>query len=140
MNDKFTNHNREEDISQKINQVVEQTNVNSQFAAELEERLRNAYQPQTSWFAGLFQKISPTVVWIALMVLLVLVLSLSITTLVPTPQPAVKGTPVRQVTSTPTANSGGEQTPAPDGKSFDYNSAKLILSALLPDSPSQANV
>jgi sensor c-di-GMP phosphodiesterase-like protein len=82
MNDKFTDTSRAEQIAQKINQVAEQTHVNSQFAAELEERLRSAHTPKTSWLASSFKQVSPALRWVALMVLLGLALSLSIKTLI----------------------------------------------------------
>ena len=45
MNDKFTNtvNDDDENIARKLSQVAEKTNVNPQFAAELEERLRNTH-------------------------------------------------------------------------------------------------
>ncbi|HSB01430.1 MAG TPA: hypothetical protein VLE49_12325, partial [Anaerolineales bacterium] len=141
MNDKFTDNERAEDIAQKLDQVAERTNVNPQFAAELEERLRSAHRPKTSWLMASFQRVSPVVVWVALIMLLGLVLSLSISTLIPAPQPAKNNTPVEHATPTPsTDNSAGNKTPGPNGESFDYDGAKLILSVPLPDAPGQANV
>jgi len=104
MNEKFTDQNRDEKIAQKLNQVAEQTRANSQFAAELEERLRDAHRPKSTWwFATAFRQISPTVRWVALMVLLGLVLSLSIKTLIPPPQPGSEGIPLSQdATAIPT--------------------------------------
>ena len=95
MNDKFTNNTNPENepITQKLSQVAEHTNVNSQFAAELEERLRNAHQPKASWFATACQQISPTLRWTAMMILLGLILSWSIKTLIPAPQPFSNSTP-----------------------------------------------
>ncbi len=56
MNDKSSNEmDREnEAIAQKLNQVAEQTHVNSQFAAKLEERLRSAHQRPSGLFAAWF--------------------------------------------------------------------------------------
>jgi LysM repeat protein len=97
MNEKFTDQNRDEQIAQKLNQVAEQTHANSQFAAELEERLRDAHRPKSSgWFTAVFRQVSPAVRWVALMVLLGLGLSLSIKTLIPSPQPGSEGIPLSQ--------------------------------------------
>jgi LysM repeat protein len=95
MNDKFTNDLNEEDekISQKLNQVAEQTTVNSHFAAELEEKLRSAHQPKAGWLAATFNQVSPVFRWVALMILLGLVLSWSIKSLIPAPQPSGESTP-----------------------------------------------
>lgn len=133
MNDKFIDTSRAEQIAQKINQVAEQTNVNSQFAAELEERLRSAHTPKTSWLASSFKQVSPALRWVALMVLLGLVLSLSIKTLIPAPQPGEDVIP-------PTQDAGETPTPAPQGETFDYHGAQLIMNVPFPDSPAQANV
>ncbi|RPJ26988.1 MAG: LysM peptidoglycan-binding domain-containing protein [Chloroflexi bacterium] len=131
MNDNFTNTNRDEEIVQKINQVAEGTNVNLQFAAELEERLRSAHSPKTSRFVASFKQVSPALRWVALMVLLGLVLSLSIKTLIPAPQPAADNTP-----TSPDAS----PTPVPQGETFDYDGAQLIMNVPFPDSAGQANV
>jgi len=139
MNDKFTDDNRAEEIAQKLNQIAEQTNVNSQFAADLEQRLRSAHQPKTGWFALAFKQVSPALRLAALMILLALVLSLSIKTLIPAPQPGSDSTPANPdagQTSTPEANT----TPVPQGESFDYNGTQLIVSVPFPDLPTQANV
>lgn len=92
MNDKFTNNTDDESIARKLNQIAEQTHANGQFAAELEERLRSAHPPRAGWFAS-FAQISPTLRWVALMILLVVVLSWSIKSLIPAPQPAFNTTP-----------------------------------------------
>src|SRR5215212_2689571 len=95
MNDKFINNSNDEaeKIAQTLNHVAEQTQINSQFAAGLEEKLRSAHPPKANWFVASFRQISPTVRWVALMILLGLALSLSIKTLVPAPQPAADNTP-----------------------------------------------
>jgi LysM repeat protein len=142
MNDKFTNNvEREEDIARKLTQVAEQTRANGQFAADLEEKLRGAHQPRTGWPA-VFDQVSPTLRWVALMVLLALVLSLSIKTLIPAPQPAAQNTPVnpKLPTLTPAPDNTLENTPAPEGESFDFRGAKLYMSAPMPNSPAQASV
>jgi LysM repeat protein len=92
MNDKFTNNTDDELIGRKLNQIAEQTHANGQFAAELEERLRNAHPPRVGWFAS-FVQVSPTIRWVALMILLAVVLSWSIKSLIPAPQPAFNTTP-----------------------------------------------
>jgi|GEM_PF-617902 len=95
MNDKVTNRvNRDdENIASKLSQVAEKTNVNAQFAAELEERLRTAHRPKLSRSVFLFRKISPALRWAVLMIVLALVLSWSIKSLIPVPQAAFNGTP-----------------------------------------------
>jgi len=94
MNDKFTNNmNREDEIiGQKLDRVANQTNISSQFASELEERLRIAHQPKMSWFASSFKQVSPTLRWVGLVLLLGLVLNWSIKSLIPAPQPATDNT------------------------------------------------
>src|SRR5512138_804482 len=142
MNDKFTNNvEHEEDIARKLSQVAEQTRASGQFATDLEERLRSAHRPRTGWLAA-FDQVSPTLRWVALMVLLALVLSLSIKTLIPAPQPAAQNTPVNPAlpTLTPAPDNTLENTPAPQGESFDFRGAKLYMNASLPDSPVQASV
>lgn len=142
MNDKFTNNvEREEDIARKLSQVAEHTRASGQFAADLEERLRSAHKPRTGWLA-LFDQMSPTLRWVALMVLLALILSLSIKTLIPVPQPAAHNTPVNPAPPTlmPAPDNTLENTPAPQGESFDFRGAKLYMNASLPDSPAQASV
>lgn len=141
MNDRFTDNHRDEAIAQKLNRVAEQTSVNSQFAAELEERLRNAHRPKGIWFATSFKQISPVLRWVALMILLGLVLSLSITTLIPARQPAANGTPTIVDIATPTKASANETvTPIPQSGGYDWRGAKLYLAAPLPESPAEANV
>ncbi len=140
MNDKFTDNNRDGDIARKLDQVAEQTNVNSQFAAELEQRLRNAYRPKDSGFAAYFKQVSPVLRWVALMILLGLVLSLSIKTLIPAPQPAANDTPVTPDTSQTSTPESVNTRQAPEGQTFDYGNAQLIMNVPFPDSPAQANV
>lgn len=148
MNDNFTNNlnGEEEKISQKLNQVAEQTTVNSQFAAELEERLRSAHQPKAAWFAATFRQVSPVLRWVALMVLLGLVLSWSIKSLIPAPQPAIENiqTPTQSAITTPTPAPHvlPEETSTPVTREggYDFRDAKLYLETSLPDSPDQAHV
>src|SRR5215216_7294386 len=108
MNDRLTNKTGrdEEVIAHKLNQVAEGTQVSGQFAAELEERLRESHRPKVGWFGSITQ-ISPTLRWVALMILLAVVLSWSIKALIPAPQPAADNTPV----TTPSISTS---TAAPD--------------------------
>lgn len=140
MNDKFTQNDRDEQFAQKLNQVAEQTNVNSQFAAELEERLRNAHQPKAGWFAASFRQVSPVLRWVALMVLLGLVLSLSIKTLIPAPQPAAEDTPATPLPGETATPEDLSTTPVPPETTFEYDGSQLILNVPFPDMPVQANV
>lgn len=146
MNDKLTNNlnSEEEKISQKLNQAAEQTTVNSQFAAELEERLRSAHRPKAGWIPTTFRQVSPTLRWVALMILLGLVLSWSIKSLIPAPQPAIDNTPTGStiLTLTPTAKVLPEASATPAAKEggHDFRGAKLYLEASLPDSPNTAHV
>ena len=91
MNDKLTNIPNPDDdsIARKLTDVAEQTHINSQFAAALEEKLRSAHQPKAGWFS----RYSPALPWVAVIVLLGLILSWSIKSLVPVPQPSGNGTP-----------------------------------------------
>ncbi|MBN2117962.1 MAG: LysM peptidoglycan-binding domain-containing protein [Anaerolineales bacterium] len=138
MNDKLSDNSRADDIARKLDQVAEQTTVNSQFAAELEERLRNAHEPKTNWFTSAFKQVSPALRWTALMVLLGLVLSLSIKTLIPAPQPAANDTPTIP-DNTPAPEDINTPSP-PLGETFDYGGAQLIMNIPFPDSPGQTNV
>jgi len=142
MNDKLTNSNSDENIARKLNQAAEQISANSQFAAELEERLRDAHQPKSGWFVTSFKQVSPTLRWVALMILLALVLSLSIKTLIPAPQPAVDDTPV--VSGTPTAATtvvpDESATPVTQEGGYDFRGAELFLKQPLPESPGTAHV
>ena len=94
MNEQFTDKpdRGDEAIAQKLNQVAQQTQPNSKFAARLEEQLRNTYHPQTGWLA-VWGQASPALRWVALMILLALVLSWSIKNLTPASQSAVNTTP-----------------------------------------------
>jgi LysM repeat protein len=143
MNDKSTNPSDDEAIARKLNHVAEQTNANGQFAAELEEKLRSAHQPKSGWL-GPFAQISPTLGWVALMVLLAVVLSWSIKTLIPAPQPAVNDTPVAPAvttsTSSPDLPPDESITPVPQDDGYDFRDAKLFLQQSLPSSPATAHV
>ena len=88
MNEQIPNTSNPEDekIAQKLNRVAEQTYANAHFAAELEEKLRNARPAKTGWFATTFRQVSPSLRWAALMILLAVALSWSIRTLIPAPQ------------------------------------------------------
>jgi LysM repeat protein len=141
MNDKFTNNMNpdEDDIARKLNQVADQTHASGQFAAELEQKLRGARQPKTGWLTT-FTQISPTLRWVALIILLAVVLSWSIQSLIPAPQPAAENTPVSPNISTPAADEDVlNATPAPD-EGIEFRGANLFMSVPLPNSPGEANV
>ncbi|HEX6034158.1 MAG TPA: hypothetical protein VFY83_06965, partial [Anaerolineales bacterium] len=87
MNDRILGMNPEDEkIARKLSQASEQTHANPQFAAELEEKIRNARASKTGWFGSGFSQLSPAMRWAALMLLLGLVLSWSIKSLIPAPQ------------------------------------------------------
>ena len=136
MNDKFTNNmNREDEIiGQKLDRVANQTNISSQFASELEERLRIAHQPKMSWFASSFKQVSPTLRWVGLVLLLGLVLNWSIKSLIPAPQPATDNTFTPEVT----VDEGA--TPIPDSGGYDWRGTKLYLATVVPKLPTDAKV
>jgi len=143
MNDKFTNNtNDDENIARKLDQVADQTQINAQFSAELEERLRIAHQPKVSWFASSFKQVSPTLRWVALVILLVLVLNWSIKSLIPAPQPGIDGTPAMPDTATPSPEIAINETatPAADDAGYDWRGSKLYLDVPLPTSPAEANL
>jgi LysM repeat protein len=145
MNDRFTNNvnGDDENIARKLSQVAEKTNVNPQFAAELEERLRTASRPKSSWSVSMFGQISPALRWVALMILLALVLSWSIKNLVPPPQPAVNDTPAIPIPGTETTTPEPlnlTATPVTQEGGYDFRGAKLYLQQPLPESPDQANI
>src|SRR5689334_17129824 len=144
MNDKFTNKTDRDNeaTAQKLNQVAEQTHANSQFANELEERLRKAHRPQNGWLTA-FSQVSPALRWVALMVLLALVLSWSIKNLVPAPQPALNTTPTIKIPRTETVTpkpTNLTATPSKQEGSYDFRGAKLYLEQPLPESPDQAHI
>lgn len=145
MNEQFPNPMSPEDekIAQKLNQVAEQTHANAQFAAELEERLRNAHQRKKSWFMLAFQQFSPALRLAFLLILLGVALSWSIKTLIPAPQPATDNTPVALETVTPTVEAVINRTATPfitEDDGYDWRSTKLYLATTLPESPAEANV
>jgi LysM repeat protein len=144
MNDKFTNNMDREDetIAQKLDWVASQTNINAQFASELEERLRNTHRPKVSWFSSSFKQVSPTLRWVGLVILLGLVLNWSIRTLIPAPQPATDNTPVNSdiATSTPDVVPNETATPITQSGGYDWRGTKLYLATPLPELPTEANV
>jgi LysM repeat protein len=143
MNDKFTNNTNSDDenIARKLNQLAEQINVNAQFAAELEEVLRNMHRPKARLFGDSSKQVSPTLRWAALMILLALVLSWSIKTLSRAPQPAVNNTASRPDVSTPTPDAISETaTPVSEEGGYDWRGAKLYLEQPLPESPDKAHI
>lgn len=143
MNDKFTDKTERDDdvIGQKLNRVSQQTQVNGQFTAELEERLRSAHRPKSNWFM-LFEQVSPTLRWVALMVLLALVLSWSIKSLIPVPQPAVDSTPVNTGLPTPTPDVVPDEssTPVTGEDGYSFRGGRLFIQQPLPESPDTAYV
>ena len=72
MNERLPNDTNPEDekIAQKLSQVAEQTHANSQFAAELEERLRGIRQTKSGWSATILKQFPPALRWVTLMILL----------------------------------------------------------------------
>ncbi|HSL29969.1 MAG TPA: LysM peptidoglycan-binding domain-containing protein [Anaerolineales bacterium] len=142
MSEKFT-RNDLDDIERKLDRMAKQTQADPRFAAELEERLRGLHQPDGNWLAA-FSRISPTLRWVALMVLLGLVLSWSIRSLIPAPQPAVENTPAPGVlltpTPAPTAVSEESVTPETRADGYDFRGAQVYLETSLPDSPTVAHV
>ena len=146
MNDPFTNKPNLDDeaISRKLQQAAEQTQANTQFAAELEETLRSAHRPGTGWFAAMFPQVTPTLRWVALLVLLAVVLSWSIRSLIPAPQPANDSTPVTPVLGTPSPEAEVRPdvngTPVLQEGEFDWRQTKLYLSVPLPVSPAEAKI
>ncbi|MDQ2691439.1 MAG: LysM peptidoglycan-binding domain-containing protein [Chloroflexota bacterium] len=141
MSEKFTKNGHDDDIAIQLKQIAEHTQANPRFAAELEEHLRDL--PRRNWFAA-FSGISPTLRWVALMVLLGLVLSWSIRSLIPAPQPAVANTPAPGVlltpSSAPTTLSEENATPATGADGYDFRGAQLYLETTLPASPTAAHV
>ena len=103
MNEIFTNNSSDEEIARTLDQVAQRTNANSQFAIELEERLRNAHRPKSSLLRTSLQQVSPILRWATLMVALILILSWSIKTLIPAPQPGTNNTRTETATLLPTA-------------------------------------
>ena len=67
MNEKMTNipNPDDESIARKLTEVAEQTHINSQFAAALEEKLRSAHQPKAGWFS----RFSPALPWVVVIVI-----------------------------------------------------------------------
>ena len=132
----------DEKISQRLSQVAEQTRANAQFAAELEEHLRNARQPRAGWFGSVVGQVSPAIRWGVLTVILMLVLSWSIKSLIPTPQPATDTARITPDSSTPTQAAPAEETATPvnEDDRYDWLGAKLHLPEPLPESPAQARV
>jgi hypothetical protein len=143
MNDRFTNTDNDEDIARKLTHVAEQTHADGQFASDLEQKLRRAHQPKPGWFVT-FSQISPTLRWVALMVLLAVVLSWSIKTLIPAPQPAIDSTPVNANLPTPTPAlevlPDVSATPVSQEGGYDFRGAKLFLQGSLPEVSDKAHV
>src|SRR5690242_21218575 len=113
MNDQFTNNpNQEDEFARKLREVADDTNVNAQFMAALENKLKAAHQPRANWSMPAFKKISPALGLVAFVIVFGLVLSWSIRNLIPKPQPAFNGTPTASNlfdTGTPTSPVAIEQ-------------------------------
>jgi LysM repeat protein len=146
MKDPFKNQPKRDDeaISRKLKQVAEQTQAETQFAAELEETLRSAHRPRTGWLAAMFPRVTPTLRWVALLILLAVVLSWSIRSLIPAPQPANDATPVTPIRDTPSPEAElrpeVNSTPVLQEGGFDWRQTRLYLSVALPVSPVEAKI
>ena len=144
MNESFPNNSNPEsnNVSQNLYSVVEETRPNPHFVHDLEGQLLEIHSPKPAWsFPG--WELTSTLGWLALTIAVGLLMVWSIQNLIPTPQPADDGAPTQdsmQLTPTIEVTEDNTATPIPDGKSFDYRGAKLILNAPLPDSPGQANI
>ncbi len=143
MSEKFTRNSHDDNMARELSRMAEHAQANPRFAAELEERLRGLHELDGSRLAAL-SRISPTLRWVALMVLLGLVLSWSIRSLIPAPQPAVENTPSPGVlltpTPAPTTSSEESATPETRGDGYDFRGAKVYLEAALPTSPDTAHI
>src|SRR5258706_12558860 len=94
MNDQFTNdQNQEDEFAHKLHEVAEGTDVNAQFMAELENKLKAAHQQKASWSMPAFKKITPVLGWAVFVIVFGFVLSWSIRNLIPAHQPGANTTP-----------------------------------------------
>jgi LysM repeat protein len=94
MNDQFTNKpNQEDEFTRKLHEVAEDTNVDVQFMAELENKLKASHQPKANWSMPAFKKITPVLGWAALVIVFGFALSWSIRNLIPAHQPGANTTP-----------------------------------------------
>jgi len=146
MNEKFTaNQNQANvEIADKLRQVAGQTNAGAYFITELENKLKEAHKPKTSWSMPAFKKIIPSFGWMVLVIVFGLVLSWSIRNLIPKPQPGANVTltiTAPNITPTPIAANKLAPTPVPSNySSYDFRGRKLYLKQALPDSPKQAGI
>jgi hypothetical protein len=93
MNDQYTNNTQDENsnISNLLSAVSEQTNANTYFVAELEQKLRERHRPKFGWVFPSFKQTVPTLGWIALVVAFAFLLNWSIRSIIPNQQPGTGG-------------------------------------------------
>ena len=144
MKEPFSNKTdpKENEISEKLRAVAEQTHATPYFVSELEEQLRSRHRPKAASLLT-FRDLAPTLGWVALVLAMGMLLIWSIRTLVPSPQPAADETPThRAETVTPTPESAPEKdaTPALETFGYDWRQSKLYLSVPLPQSPAEAKL
>lgn len=144
MKEPFTNSTdpKENEITEKLRAVAQQTHATPYFMNELEEQLRSQHKPRATSLLTL-RDLTPTLGWVALVLAMGVLLIWSIRTLVPSPQPASDQTPTHPTeTLTPTPESIPEKktTPAPETAGYDWRQSKLYLSVPLPQSPAEAKL
>jgi len=140
MNDKFTNETNKMD--EWLSQTADGVSPNAQFAAELEQSLRQAHRGKSSprWFHFTRKQTIASLAWTVSLIVFALFMSWTIKLVAPTPTevPASNQTVAPQ----PTESSNNNETlvtPSPnDG--YDWRGAKLYLNTPLPDTPSQASI
>ena len=137
MNDKFTNDTNKMD--EWLSHTAEGATPNSQFAAELEQTLRQAHRQKSSpsWFHFTRKQATAALAWTVSLIIFTLFMSWTIRLVAPTPTevPASNQTVAPQPTEEPVINNETQVTPAPQG-GYDWRGTKLYLNAPLPDSPS----
>lgn len=142
MNDKFTNDT--DKMDEWLAQTADGLNPNSQFAAELEQSLRQAHRGKSSprWFHFTRKQATAALAWTVSLIVFALFMSWTIKLVAPTPTevPASNQTVAPQPTESSTNNNNETPvTPSPnDG--YDWRGATLYLNAPLPDEPSQASI
>jgi len=141
MNDKFTNDTNKMD--EWLSQTSEGVNPNAQFAAELEQSLRQAHRGKSSprWFHFTRKQATATLAWTVSLIAFALFMSWTIKLVAPTPTevPASNQTVAPQATASSNNNNETLVTPLPnDG--YDWRGTKLYLNAPLPDSPVEVEV
>jgi LysM repeat protein len=140
MNEKFTDNT---ELANKLNHVSEQTHVDPYFMNELEQKLKTAYKPKTTWWTPSKNSILPSLGWVVMVLAAAWLLSWTIQNLIPTVQPASDITPTAQVfNNTPayTITPQADATPILESGEYDWRSTKLNLNQPLPQSPTEANV